>query len=55
MKENICSKYIKSIKCIIRGEGFNPNSSKRNAVMTGNSVIDKQICKIFFITYYAKF
>ena len=48
MKENFSSKYIKSIKCIMRGEWRNPNSSKRNAIITGNSVFDKQICKILF-------
>ena len=55
MKENFCSKYIESIKCIMRGEDKNPNSSKRNAVITGNSVIDKQICKIFMKLIYDKF
>ena len=48
VKENYTSKYIESIQCIIRGEWHNSNSSKRNAVMTGNSVIDTKICKIFF-------
>ena len=50
MIQNYTSKYIKSIKCIIRGECFNPNSSKRNAVMTGTHVINYKTCKILFIT-----
>ena len=54
IKHNNPSKYIKSIKCIIRGECNNLNSSKRNAVMTGNSVIDKKTCKIFLKLIYAK-
>ena len=48
MKNNYTSKYIKSIKCIIRGEWMKSNSKIRKAVMTGNSVIDEQTCKILF-------
>ena len=55
MKENRSSKYIKSIKCIMRGEWENLNYKKRNAVITGNSVFDTKICKILFTLIYAKF
>ena len=55
MVYNSCSKYIESIKCIIRGEAKNPNSTKRNTVITGNSLIDEKICKILFRPYYVKY
>ena len=55
MKQNYTSKYIESFKSIIRGEIYNPNYKIRNAVMTGNSVIDEQTCKILFRPYYVKF
>ena len=54
VKHNWSSKYIESIKCIIRGESDNPNRSKRNAVMTGTHVMNHKTCKILFTLLYAK-
>ena len=54
VKKNLSSKYIKSIKCIIRGEWNNPKTLKRNTVMTGTNIMNYKICKILFTLFYGK-
>ena len=47
MEDNFCSKFVKSINVIFRGENNNPNHDKRNSVITGTNLINGQICKTF--------
>ena len=52
VEKNLSSKYLKEINCIIRGESYNNNSKKRNALITGISFITNKTCKIIFLLFY---
>ena len=52
MKMNSSSEYLESIQFILRSEWDNLNSKKRNAIITGNSLINQKTCKIIFKLLY---
>ena len=47
IKENLCSEFVSSINCILRGEGGNENYD-RNALIIRTNINTHETCKIFF-------
>ena len=44
VRGNVCSEFVSSLGCILRGEAFNKNKN-RNAFITTSNVRTKKTCK----------